>query len=231
MPYPMNNKILFFLFCLLQHQVLSAAQAENIKTKLSKDDPNSILYSSTNFWWKGVDFTNLETLGVQGDSMNKAIHECLNSKLHAKCEAWSTTLESSQFNTSNEQFELYYRSSVRGYSTNEFQELRQDSKESTYSSEFTVRSNEAGCTLLEQASRLSAMLSAKMKCENHGCDYCMHEEISSSVTLVENKMYKIDATAKLSCYRRKTLEELRVEKFPELNELPEIPSIKETTIQ
>ena len=230
MPYPMNNKILFFLFCLLQHQILSAAQAENTKTILSKEDPNSILYSSTNFWWGNSDFTNLETLCVQGESMNRAMNECLNSKLHAKCELKNTLLVSSLFNDSDNRYNLYYKSTVRGYSSQDLQEMRLDSKNPTFSAKFAMISKAINYTLLTHATRYSANISAKIKCESNSCDYCMFDKLTNTSTPLANDMYRINAEAIVSCYKRKTLEELRIERFPELNELPVVPSIKETGV-
>ncbi len=197
------------------------------KIKLSKTDPSSILYLVIAEWKGGSSFSNLEADGVLGDSLNKALNLCLKSKLHFRCAIINTVLRTSTYSSSEEKYKLSYKSAVRGYSALELQDMELDNVNSEFREKFAMNATPINVPLFTQSARGNALLSAKLKCESKSCDFCMHEKLTDSyVGQSNNSYYTITAEATVSCYKRKSLEKLRIERYPELNELPGVPSLK-----
>ena len=217
---------IFILYFFLKAIFIWAGDVEE-KKNLSKTDPNSVLYFVTCEWTGGLGFSNLEGDGVRGDSMIKALDACLKAKIHAKCAIVNSVLVSSYYDNAVEKFKVAYKSSVRGYSALELKDFELDSVIPLIKESFTLNSWPKDLPLYTQASRLNALNAAKVKCETLTCDLCLHETLTHSDVSKSNEYYSIKSDATASCYQRKSLEKLRIEKYPELNELPTVPSIKD----
>lgn len=195
--------------------LLSLAGAFSEKVEKIAGDPAAAIYSVVSGWHTGASFEELETLGIIYTPLKSAWENCQKAK-HTACEMLGSYLTRSEYVSSEQRRHVEFKVQVRGYSQKELARMKFVKE---FSNSFSVTTGESDTRLYAQCSLFSSLQSAVMDCHSAGCDHCMLKSI------VQDSAGSLKASATVIGYKNKTSEELILEKFPELNELPELPSL------